>query len=118
MVKKTKMKHIRNRRNRFQRSFLMRTTPLRGEVANRHIQQRTFRRIAPVASCEVDFILAHALRFVNFCRVSRASPPWNFLFYAPPGAAAKTRANSFFFILSSSFVCVFLVFPCFPVGSP
>ena len=61
------MRHSKKRR--ILRLSISPTSPHR-EVANRHIQQRTFRRIAPVASCEVDAILPVALRFVNFFQIS------------------------------------------------
>ena len=54
MIKTITMRHSAKRRNL--RLSISPTSLLR-EVANRHIQQRTFRRIAPVASCEVAFIL-------------------------------------------------------------
>ena len=66
------MRHSKKRR--ILRLSISPTSPHR-EVANRHIQQRTFRRIAPVASCEVDSILHIALCLVNSFKCgSRAAP--------------------------------------------
>ena len=67
MIKTITMRHSAKRR--ILRLSISPTSPHR-EVANRHIQQRAFRRIAPVASCEVDSILLIALCLVNSFKCS------------------------------------------------
>lgn len=61
MIHKTTMKHIRKRRIFVPRPFPISLTPLRREVTNRHIQQRTLSPLLRGA-----FIIAQALFFVNF----------------------------------------------------
>ena len=69
------MKHSRKRK-KFRLSISP-TSPHR-EVANRLLNSAHFRRIAPVASCEVAFILHIVLCFVK-------------LFHASQNHRAKTR---------------------------
>ena len=72
MIKTITMKQSRKRKNF--RLSISPTSPHR-EVANRHsINSAHFRRISPVASCEVGFILPVVSYFVKYlyCRIYRS----------------------------------------------
>ena len=100
------MRLIRKRSAKAFQPFPISPTSLRREVANRHIQQRAFRRIAPVASCEAKIILQHTPRYVNF----RLSSP-DGLFrcdsgpYAPAASAAPGNSDNSLFVRFSFILC-------------